>query len=185
MKPIHAFTVACLIASGCSTSRVDSDTEARASRHMAVADSLEQALAYDQATLEYRIVAELYATSSAYPAAVRKASLLYLNPDNPTRNDSLAAHWLSTYLGLPVQWSERENARALLHLLERVTALQNDLAQRQKVTDSLAAVTRKQDAQLSTQAQQLQALQNELKQVRQELDKLKQVDVQINRSRRK
>jgi hypothetical protein len=183
----HAFTLlaACLLTAGCSTLNVDSDTEARAARHMVLADSLEEATAFDQATIEYRIVAELYPTSSAYQAAVRKTSLLYLNPDNPARNDSLAAHWLSIYLGLPVQRSERENARTQLNLLERVASLQHELAKRLDVSDSIAAVTRKQEAQISTQAQQLQALQNELRQVRQELDKLKQVDVQMNKSRRK
>jgi hypothetical protein len=152
---------------------------------MDVADSLEQAGTLDEATLEYQIVAELYPSSSAYPAAVRKAGLLYLNPDNPAHSDSLALHWVSSYLALPVPWADRESARAQLNLLERIMALQNDLARRLRVNDSLAAVTRKQDAQISNQAQQLQAVQTELKQVRQELDKLKQVDVQINKSRRK
>ena len=177
--------VSLMVLTGCSSTHLDSDTEARAAHHMAVADSLEQAHALSGATLEYQIIAELYPSSSAYPAAVRKAALLYLNPDNPTHSDSLALHWVSTYLALPVPWSERENARAQLNLLERIMALQRDLAQRQRVADSLATATRKQDAQFANQAQQLQALQNELKQVRQELDKLKQVDVQINKSRRK
>ncbi len=185
MKVFVAFTAVCLIAGGCAGTRIDSDTEARAARHMALADSLEQALVLDQAALEYQIVAELYPSSSYYPAAVRKASLLNLNPDNPMRNDSLALHWVSTYLGLPLQLPDRQNARAELYLLERITALQQDLAQRRHAADSLAAITRRQDTQLTNQAQQLQTLQSELKQVRQELDKLKQVDVQINRSRRK
>jgi hypothetical protein len=185
MKVNYLIAAVCVIAAGCSSLHLDSDTEARASRHMAVADSLEQALALDQATLEYQIVAELYPTSSAYTPAVRKTALLYMNQDNPARNDSLALHWVSTYLALPIQWSDREDARAQIRLLERVTALNQELTRRRHVADSLAAVTRKQDAQLSNQAQQLQSLQNDLKQVRQELDKLKQVDVQINRSRRK
>jgi hypothetical protein len=186
MKLLGGFTVACLIvASGCSSTRIDADTEERASRHMAVADSMEQAHALDQATLEYQIVAELYPTSSAYPTAVREASLLFMNPENPSHNDSLALHWTSMYLALPVQWSERESARAQLNLLERIAALQQDLDRRRRTSDSLATVVRKQDTQLAGQAQQLQALQNELKQVHQELDKLKQVDVQINKSRRK
>jgi len=185
MKTLLVFTAACLIVAGCSTTRVDSDTEARASHHMILADSLQRALAFDQAALEYQIVAEHYPASSAYPAAVRKASLLYLDPDNPMRNDSLALHWLNAYLGLPVASVDRETVRAEIQLLERITALQDDLARWHHTADSLLAVTRKQDNQLSNQAQQLQALQNELKQVRQELDRLKQVDVQINKSRRK
>ncbi len=185
MKHFLVFAAASFLACGCSSVRVDSDTESRASRHMTLADSLQQELVLDQATLEYQIVAEHYPTSSAYPAAVRNASLLFLNPDNPMHSDSLALHWLSTYLGLPMQLQDRENARAEVHLLERVVALQRDLARRRQVADSLLVVTRKQDAQISTQAQQLQNLQNELIQVRQELDKLKQVDVQINKSRRK
>lgn len=185
MKIIVALTAACLIMGGCSSSRMDSDTESRAAYHMALADSLEKALTLDQATLEYQIVAQHYPSSSVYPNAVRKTSLLYLNPDNPMRNDSLALHWVSTYLALPIQWPDREEARVQLALLERVTALERDLGRRRHVADSLAAVTRKQDAQLSAQTQQLQALQNELRQVRQELNKLKQVDVQINKSRRK
>ncbi len=185
MKIILGFAAACLIMAGCSTAFVDSDTEARAARHMALADSLEEALAFDEATIEYQIVAEHYPSSSAYPSSVRQTALLYMNPENPMRNDSLALRWVSMYLALPVSWSDRENARAQLHLLERVTALQHDIIRRQHATDSLLAVTRKQDALLSSQAQQLQVLQNELKQVRQELDKLKQVDVQINKSRRK
>ena len=86
---------------------------------------------------------------------------------------------------MPAQLPDRENARAELYLLERITALQQDLARRRHSADSLAAITRRQDSQLTNQAQQLQAAQTELKQVRQELDKLKQVDVQINKSRRK
>lgn len=186
MRLTLVFAAACLVAAGCANGvRVDSDTEARATRHMILADSLQQAVALDQAMLEYQIVAEHYPTSTAYPAAVRKISLLYLNPENPVQSDSLALHWLNTYLGLPVAPQDRENARAEMHLLGRLAALQADLERQHHVADSLVAVTRKQDAQLLNQAQQLQTLQNELKQVRQELDRLKQVDVQINRSRRK
>lgn len=186
MKPVFLFFgVASLFLVGCSTLKVDADTEARAAYHMWVADSLKQSQEFAQAALEYQIVSEHYPSSSAYPDAVRNAALLYLNPDNPVRNDSLALHWLSAYLALPIQDSERENARAQVHLLERVTTLQDNLSERRQVTDSLLAVNRKQDAQISSQAQQLQTLQRELKQERQELDKLKQVDVQINRSRRK
>jgi hypothetical protein len=188
MRYLLGCVAACFILAGCSSTRLDSDTEARAARHMAIADSLEEARALDQAVLEYKIVAELYPSSSAYASAVRKAALLYLNPDNPARNDSLALHWVSVYLGLPVPWAERESARAQLTLLERVMALQSELQRRGRVIDSLAAVARKQDAQISDQAaqlQQIQTLQNELKQARQELDRLKQVDVDISRSRRK
>jgi len=188
MKTLVGIAAACFILAGCSSTRLDSDTEARAARHMAIADSLEGAHALDQATVEYQIVAELYPSSSAYTTAVRKAGLLYLNPDNPVHSDSLALHWVSVYLGLPVPWAERESARAQISLLERVMALQSELRRRGRTIDSLAAVIKKQDAQISDQAQQLQqvqTLQNELKQVRGELERLKQVDVQINRSRRK
>ena len=185
MKPLFGLLLVCFIAAGCSSLRVDSDTEKRAEHHMALADSLEQALALDQATLEYQIVAELYPSSSAYPAAVRKTALLYMNPDNPVHNDSLALHWVSTYLALPAREPDRENARTESYLLERIAALQRDLIRRTRIADSLYAVVWKQEGLLSSQTQQLQALQNELKQVRQELDRLKQVDVNINRSRRK
>ena len=177
--------VAFLFLSGCSTLGVDADTEARAAYHMMVADSLKQRQEFAQAALEYQIVSEHYPSSSAYPDAVRNAALVYLNPDNPVRNDSLALHWLSAYLALPALGSDRENAKAQIHLLERVSTLQQHLTERRQTTDSLLAVNRKQDAQISSQAQQLQTLQNELKQIRQELTRLKQVDVQINRSRRK
>lgn len=185
MKYLFGFVAICLVAGGCVSSRVDSDTEGRAARHMALGDSLEQAYVLDQATLEYQIVAELYPASSAYPSAVRKASLLYLNPDNPIRNDSLALRWVSIYLGLPSQLPDREDARTEHLLLERIVALEQRFTHRRHAADSLTAIIRRQDTQLLNQAQQLQSLQNELRQVRQELDKLKQVDVQINRSRRK
>ncbi len=185
MKLLFGCLLCCLIAAGCSTFDANSDTENRVARHMALADSMEHALALDQATLEYKIVAELYPTSSAYPTAVRKASLLYMNPDNPSRSDSLALHWVSTYLALPVDGTERASARVQAQLLERIAVLQQQLDRRGRGSDSLNAVTRRQETQLSNQAQQIQNLQTELKQVRQELDKLKQVDVQMNKSRRK
>jgi len=185
MKHVLLFAAACVMAAGCFTFGLDSDTEARAGRHMALADSLEQASTLDEATLEYQIVAQHYPSSSAYLAAVRKTGLLYANPENPMRNDSLALYWVRTYLDLPDPLPDREGAQTELRLLERINALQRNLSERARVADSLLAVAKKQEAQVSGHAQQLQALQGELRQVRQELNKLKQVDVEINQSRRK
>lgn len=185
MRRIVFLAAVGMLAAGCSTFNFDADTEMRAGRHMALADSLERASTLDEATLEYKIVAEHYPSSTAYQTAVRKTGLLYANPKNPMHDDSLALHWVRAYLQLPGELPDREGAETEITLLERIASLQQALTQRQAAADSLLALTKNQETMISGHMQQLQALQSEVRQVRQELNKLKQVDVEINKSRRK
>lgn len=185
MRLLLFLAAACVLAAGCSTFNFDADTEMRADRHMALADSLERAATLDEATLEYKIVAEHYPSSTAYQTAVRKTGLLYANTNNPMHDDSLALHWVRAYLELPDPLPDREGAETEVALLERIIELDYALTQRQGMADSLLTLTRKQETLISGHTQQLQTLQAEVRQVRQELNKLKQVDVEINKSRRK
>lgn len=166
----------------CGTSTpVDLSSEARAEYHMLVADSLEAASALREAALEYKLVAELYPTTSHYPNAVRNTALLYSNPANPAGDDSLSLQWFQTYLTLPIPREEKVKAEMYVTMLQRINNLRSEINRRGSSIDSLQALTRKQSGDITAKNKKVQDLEAELKKTTIELQNLREVDVRINR----
>lgn len=180
--PIALFAALALGLAGCAGSYVgDEDSERRAAYHMHLADSLEAVNALQQAALEYRLVAELYPTTSHYPTAVRNTALLFSNPANPAMDDSVSLHWFTAYLELPIPREEKVEAEIYVTMLKRITILRSELNQRAGAIDSLTQLSRRQAADLSARTKRVQELEAELRKVNTELQNLREVDVRINR----
>lgn len=168
----------------CSSFDAARDMEERVARHMAAADSLERAGDFRTALLEYGLVAQHYAGSNSYAAAVHRAAVLSLDPRNPASNDSLAMYWLDAYLRIPNDPPSADDARIQIGLLRRAAAMQTSLERVRAETDSLTLVIRRQNSVAATQTQRLLEAEAQLKQAQEELARLKQVDVQLSRTRR-
>ncbi len=168
--------------SGCgSTSPVNISSEDRAEYHMRVADSLEAASALREAALEYKLVAELYPTTSHYPNAVRNTALLYSNPTNPAGDDSLSLQWFQTYLTLSIPREEKVKAEIYVMMLQRINDLRGEINRRGSSIDSLQALARKQSGDIAIKTKKVQDLEGELKKTTVELQNIREVDVRINR----
>ncbi len=170
-----------LLASCRPGSTIENVAEARAEYHMRLADSLESVQMLKEAALEYKLVAELYPTTSYYPAAVRNTALLYSNPANPAVDDSLSLQWFQTYLTLPISRDERVKAEIYVTMLKRINDLRRELNRRAAAVDSLQAIARRQSGDLAARAKRVQELEAELKKTTVELERLREVDVRINR----
>jgi hypothetical protein len=176
-------SVACamLVAACGSGSNAEREAEERAEYHMRQADSLESRNMLKEATLEYKLVAELYPHTSVHPTAVRNVALLYSNAANPIVEDSIALRWFQTYLTLPIAREEKVKAEVYVTMLKRITALQKETSRRLPSTDSLQTIIRRQAAELSSRTKRVQELEAELNQTKTELQRLREVDVRINR----
>lgn len=174
-----------LLMYGCSSSDVVNDVEIEARRHMAIADTLEQAFAWKEATLEYKIVAERFPSSSVHATAVRKTAFLLSVPSNPAANDSASLYWLTTYLDLTKSSEERQIIQMYLTMVGRVRILRDSLTRQNALHDSLVAGARKQAGETASRARRILELESELEKAANELKKLKEIDVRISRSRGK
>lgn len=161
----------------------DYNAENLARYHMERADSLEAASLLGEAAFEYKLVAELYPTTSHYPSAVRNTALLYSNPANPALDDSLALSWFQQYLALPISREERTKAEIYVTMLKRLTSLRKEINRKTATIDSLQNVARRQSADIAGRTKRMQEMENELKQATVELQRLREVDLRINRRR--
>jgi hypothetical protein len=180
----------CLLAwlAGCSTSKIDTDAEARAGDQMRRADSLETAMSVQEAAQEYGSVAELYPATSHYPTAVRKAAFLYSSPVNNAVNDSASLYWFHEFLRLPISAGDREVAQLYVRFLERIIALRVEQQRQIATIDSLSTINKRQASELSKSSgrlKQIQELENELRKTTNELTKLREVDIRMSKNRGK
>jgi len=168
---------------GCITTGSIDNVEVEAQRHMAIADTLEQASELKEATLEYTLVAERFPTSGAYMTAVRKAALLFSSPENPAANDSASRFWLNTYLKLTHSPEEKQLIRMYFDMADQVKLLKDSLAHQKVVHESLMTTARKQGNEAAARARRIQELEADLKKASDELRKLKEIDLRISKSR--
>lgn len=177
------YLLAAVFIAGCSSSGSLNTAEFEARRHMAIADTLEQASSLKEATLEYSLVARKYPSTSVYPTAVRKTALLLSSPSNPVANDSASQYWLSIYLGLTRSPEERQIIEMYLNMVGRVKTLRDSLTKETALSDSLAFAVRKQGNEVSSRGKRIQELEADLQKTTEELNTLKEIDVRISKSR--
>ena len=168
---------------GCGMSSGARNPSSFVARRMATADSLEQEGLYQQAAETYAQVAQRFPKSSRYPLAVRKAASLYSLSPPTMANDSAAYRWYQACLGLPLERSERENARISVELLGRILSLRAQIVQLYVATDSLSVLTKRQAASMSADARRIQEVEQQLQQAQSELTKIKEIDLRLSKTR--
>lgn len=183
MKILSPLIVVAAFIAGCAGS-FESRTADLVSYHMRLADSLEQEMAFQGAAEHYALVATEFPHSSAYAVAIRKAALLYASEFNPARNDSIALHWFTACLGLPLKKADRENVQTFITLLQRLRALHDEVARRAASTDSLISIVRRQAGTVATETRRIQDLEAELLQTQNELKRMKEIDLRLFKSRK-
>ena len=184
MKPIAFFLLSgALTLAGCGVFSEARSPSSFAARRMQAADSLEQEGLYQQAADAYALVAARYTRTSFYPVAVRRAALLYSMSPPTIANDSAAYRWYQVYLGLPLEKSDREDARVSVELLNRILALRAQIVQLYTATDSLSVLTKRQAASMSADAHRTQEIVQELQQAQSELRKIKEIDLRLSKTR--
>ena len=172
-----------VLCSGCSSSLVDQDSEQRAKQHTRTGRALESASRWNEAAMEYAIVAELYPRTGFYEDAVRKAALLFSHPDNPARSDSTALHWFRVYEELPLSDPERHSVQLHVRAIEEMSALRGMLDHQTSITDSLSGSSKQQQQELMAQSKQIHELELEIAKLNEELDKLREIDMKVGRNK--
>ena len=183
MKPSLVILLAAGLAlTGCEAFKSTNSSEGSAGRRMRIADSLELEGAFQKAAIEYASVAERFPESALYSTAVRRAALMYSISPYSERNDSAAYRWYVAYLSLSLSKPERENVRVSVELLHRILLLHAQLSQIYTTADSLAVLTKRQDAAITANSHRMQDLELQLQNAQAELKKIKEIDIRLSKS---
>jgi len=184
MQRLFSLALAATLLAGCGTLVGEPGEEAEARRQVELARTLEAASNLREAAHEYSIVAQRYPNASVWPTAVRKAALLYANPLNSARNDSISLIWFTAYQALPLNPQEKDLVQSHVSLQGRMRALDDELGRQKDLNDSLSATLKKLSATVAAQGRRTQELEAQLRQTSDELKKLKEVDVRLSKNRR-
>jgi hypothetical protein len=177
--------IAVAAVSGCAATVGEKNVEqTEAHRKYELARQLESSASIREAAHEYLIVAENYPHSDVWYHAVRKSGVLYTDPRNSGRNDSIALHWLGVYDTLSVAAGEKDLVQANVAALARAMELEKELELQRRTTDSLAGAVRRMSASLVAQSRQTEELEIRLQKTADELKKLKEIDVRTSRKKR-
>jgi hypothetical protein len=168
----------------CAPRGAEEETVPEAHRQTELARTLEASGDKREAAHEYTIVAERFPGTPYQAMAARRAGLLYSDPDNPGRSDSLAVHWLGQYLQLSIPQAEREEVETCLKLIEQSTLLRIALVRLTATQDSLTTALKRQASGSSALSWRIGELEGELERTKTELKRLKEIDARA-RSRRK
>jgi len=184
MKSLALFLLAGgFVLAGCGVFSNARSPSSFAARRMQIADSLEQEGLYKQSADAYAYVATRFSRSSQYPIAVRRAALLYSLSPPTIANDSAAYRWYQAYLALPLEKSDREDARIAVELLSRILSLHDQIVQLYITTDSLTVLTKRQAASMSADTHRIQEIEQQLQQAQSELAKIKEIDLRLSKTR--
>jgi hypothetical protein len=184
MQPLFGLAFAATLVAGCGTLVGEPGEEAEARRQVELARTLEAASNLREAAHEYSIVAQRYPNTSVWPTAVRKASILYASPLNPSRNDSISLVWFAAYQALPLNPQEKDLVQSHVSLQGRMRALEDEMGRQKDVNDSLTVTLKKLSATVVAQGRRAQELEAQVRQTSEELKKLKEVDVRLSKNRR-
>jgi hypothetical protein len=169
----------------CTTQQTaEQETETEAHRQTELARSLESAGDMREAAHEYSIVAEHYPGTTFQALAARRAGLLYADPGNAARNDSLALYWLRVYAQLPISAAEREETETCIKLVEYNTVIRLEIERLAGVQDSLGSVLRRQISGSAALNKRVGDLEAEVEEATRELRKLKEIDARAPNRRK-
>lgn len=191
MVKMAYYALTCVLLAGCASTNTRMDNpaqneqDAKAEYHFAFADSLETAGAFSGAALVYKMVADLFSGTEHYATAIRNLGLLYINPFNPARNDSIALYYFTKHLEIP-SLSRGERARSVIlasMIRERMQFNTSD-ARRQRAIDSLSSLARIQAAELNAQSKKIAELTADLEQTDNDLQILLELQKNADFARR-
>jgi outer membrane protein assembly factor BamD (BamD/ComL family) len=186
MKVLVSLSMAAILLTGCSRiTETEESGRKEARRLVEHARALEGSGKMREASAEYRRVAEQYPNAEVWPQAVLKTAVLYGNPRNPVRSDSIARRWLGVYGVLTTAEGEQSLVHLSTGLLESQAGLQRQVDQQRRSIDSLAAVSRRLSNAVATQARLNEDLEQQLRKTSDELKKLKEIDLQTSRKRQR
>jgi hypothetical protein len=170
---------------GCGSTADDMKEESsEARRKYDLARTLESSSNLREAAHEYLIVAETYPRSEIWPHAVRKTAVLYADPRNPGRSDSIALRWLSVYQVLSTSPAEKDLIQSTAAALTWGAGFEKELERQRHATDSLAGIVRRLSSSLAAQTRQTEEVDARLRKTAEELKKLKEIDVRASRKKR-
>jgi hypothetical protein len=177
-----------LTTAACSSS-VDRDSDLRAAEHVNHATLLESSSQWNEAALEYAIVAEHYPSTQYYETSVRRAAILFSHPENELSNDSIALAWLSTYATIATSEDERSLVTSHMKMIAERSRLRGLLSAQMSATDSVAAIATGRQLELEDAQKKIRALEKRLEQEiaesKKELERLRAIDVEVGRNKEK
>ncbi len=177
-------TILFFLLTGCISSITDSNAERSAQTHMALAESKEKSLNYQEAIKEYADISKRYADTSFQKKAVLKVAHLNIHPNNPNIDYMAALDWLQIYSNMRLTSEEEENALILAELIRQINLIQDEKGK-------LASQSKKQKKEKATLLKKLIAyeaelisLEKKLSILKEKLQKIKEVDVQMHKTRK-
>jgi len=189
MARVFCWTFAALLLFACGGSDGNGSAEQLARDHMSIARALESESRWNDAALEYAIVGDLYASTSYYETAVRKAASLFSHPENHEASDSTMFRWLQEYSTLSLGEGERTLIESHVHLLKELRRTENKLRLERSVNDSLVALMSSQRDTIAAGEAKIRKLEKDLErklaQTKEELEKLREIDIKVGREKGK
>ncbi len=151
---------------------------------MALAESKEKSLNYQEAIKEYATISKRYADTSSQRKAVLKAARLNIHPNNPKIDYMAALDWLQVYSNMRLTPEEEENALILAVLIRQINLIQNEksklASQSKKQKKEKATLLKK----LTDYKAELVSLEKNSPSLKEKFQKIKAVDVQIHKTRK-
>ncbi|MCP4552912.1 MAG: hypothetical protein GY834_12920 [Bacteroidetes bacterium] len=177
-------TILFFLLTGCVSSRIDSNAERSAQTHMVLAESKEKSLNYQEAIKEYAAIFKSYPNTSSKKKAALKATRLNIHPNNSKIDYIAALYWLQVYSNLQLTPEEEENALILAVLIRQINLIQDEkgkLASQIKNQKKEKAILLKT---LTAYEAELVSLEKKSSILKEKLQKIKEVDVQMQKSRK-
>lgn len=172
-----------LLLMGCATALKPNFFDMQAREHMKKASALVGEKAYQKAIDEYLMVAEKYPQSKYHHAAIQKAALLNLDPENPHPDLEKGLSLLQKYLTLPIRPKQRASAQMHIAMAKQIIQLKKELSRRTAEKNSLASIKHKQSNKLSIAEKRVKDLEKELARARIQLEEMKEVDLRMHTRR--
>ncbi len=177
-------TILSFLLAGCVSSTIDSNVEPGAQTQMALAESKEKSLNYQEAIKEYAAISKRYANTRFQKRAVLKAAHLNIHPNNSKINYNSALDWLQIYSNLQLTQGEEESTLILAVLIRQINLTQKEkgklVSQIKKQKKEKAAHLKKLNAYEAEQA----SLEKKLFILEEKFQKIKEIDVQMHKTRK-
>jgi hypothetical protein len=177
-------TILSFLLSGCVSSMTDSNVEHSTQTHMALAESKEKSLNYQDAIKEYVAIFNKYDNTNSQKKAALKVARLNIHPNNSKIDYKAALDWLQIYSNLQLTPEEEENALILAVLIRQINLIEEEkikLASQVKKQKEEKAIHLKR---LTTYESKKISLEKELSILKEKLQKIKEIDVQMHNTRK-
>ncbi len=191
---------------GCISNIENYNAEHITQTHLAVAESKEKSLNYQDAIKEYTTIFNAYDNTNSQKKAALKVARLNVHPNNPKIDYMAALDWLKIYSNLSLKTEdEEENALILTALIRQITLIQDEKSKlASQVSNqrngketlnkkliackleliSLGKKSTTYKTEQSSMKKQLSSLEKQLAILNDKLQKIKEIDVQMHKTRK-